>query len=63
MTNATATRPVTHEFAVGQRVLFNGGFPGTITRLCPWSSDLYEVRGERGTCCIYKSEFVIVEAR
>jgi len=40
------------ERRVGVRVLFNGGYPGTITRVCEWSDSLVEVRGHRGTVCI-----------
>lgn len=37
---------------VGQRVTFNGGYPGTIVAIPSWSNALIEVRGDRSAVCI-----------
>ena len=41
-----------HGLTVGQRVTFNGGFPGTVVALPMWAPGMVEVRGERGSVCI-----------
>lgn len=38
------------EFKVGDRVTFNGGFPGVVIQL--YSLGMIVVRGERGSVCI-----------
>ena len=40
------------ERKVGTRVLCNGGYPGTISRVCEWSDGMVEVRLDRGTVCV-----------
>lgn len=45
-------KPTTPARTVGTPVLCNGGYAGTITRVCEWSDALVEVRLERGTVCI-----------
>lgn len=37
-------------FVPGQRVTFNGGFPGVV--VCYYSAGMIEVRGAAGLCCI-----------
>lgn len=37
-------------FKPGQKVLFNGGFPGVVVRY--YSEGMIEVRGDRGMVCI-----------
>ena len=37
-------------YSVGDRVLFNGGFPGTVVQI--YSAGMIVVRGERGSACI-----------
>ena len=50
---------------VGTHVRFNGGFRGTVTKVCDWREKsgviMYEVRGDRGACCIGRSDFYIDE--
>lgn len=40
----------TRKFQIGQRVKFNGGFPGVVVRY--YSERMIEVRGDRGMVCI-----------
>ena len=42
------------KFRIGDRVSFNGGFPGTIIRY--YSTAMIEVRGERGMVCIDEAD-------
>jgi hypothetical protein len=51
---------VTHKYPLGTKVIANGSYEGTITRLCEWSSDLYEIRLARGTICVGDSEFTVI---
>jgi hypothetical protein len=39
-----------HPLKVGDRVTFNGGFPGTVIEI--YSPGMIVVRGERGVACI-----------
>lgn len=39
-----------NKFEIGQKVTFNGGFPGTVVRY--YSPGMIEVRGQSGLCCI-----------
>ena len=39
-----------HKFNPGDKVRFNGDYPGTVIRY--YSEGMIEVRGERGTVCI-----------
>jgi preprotein translocase subunit YajC len=38
---------------VGQKVVFNGGFFGTIIKVCEWADNkMIEIRNSSGVCCI-----------
>ncbi len=37
---------------VGDKVTCNGGFPGTVTRICEWTTAMVEIRLASGTVCI-----------
>jgi len=41
---------------VGDKVTANGGYPGTVTRLCEWSDSMIEVRLPGGLVCIDASD-------
>lgn len=44
------TQKHTRKFQPGDKVLFNGDYPGTVVRY--YSEGMIEVRGERGLVCI-----------
>jgi preprotein translocase subunit YajC len=46
----TKTTETTKTLKPGDKVTFNGGFPGTVVRF--YSAGMIEVRGERGLVCI-----------
>jgi len=59
-----ATSPTARpERKVGTPVLCNGGYRGTITRVCEWSDALVEVRLERGTVCVDICDCTAVEGK
>jgi preprotein translocase subunit YajC len=49
-THMTKTTETTKTLKPGDKVTFNGGFPGTVVRF--YSAGMIEVRGERGLVCI-----------
>ncbi len=48
------------ERKVGQQVICNG-YPGTITRICEWTTGMVEVRLERGLVCVDFKELLPAE--
>lgn len=49
-------------FKVGDRVTM-AGYPGTVTRVCEWTVNMYEVRLASGLICVCGSDLRPVDAR